>query len=229
MGWLCSLWSKYSTAICPSIERKSCDAWVKARVTVGHENVDSCVTWRAFKRGTNIRNVFRPQGAKPSSILFLSRSCTFSLHWKAYRKQEFIINHHYFYGNATFGDCEIDDESMTQLANKIETQIVARYDLSFDSGVSDFFADLPLLPPTAGDMNVQVQTTTRRYATSTSEEDLNSLVQATKSKNTEQSTTWAVKMFIDWPVIHFHLNWPMELIMSPFQAYPIASLAKKVA
>ena len=62
-----------------------------------------------------------------------------------------------------FGGCKIDDESMTQLANKIEnealfencemddatlSQFLARYDTSFDLGVRDFFADLTLLPPT---------------------------------------------------------------------------------
>ena len=67
-----------------------------------------------------------------------------------YRKQVFIFNCHYFYGNAMFGNCEIDDESMTQLANKIEnealfencemddatlSQFLARYDTSFDLGV----------------------------------------------------------------------------------------------
>ena len=94
-----------------------------------------------------------------------------------------------------FGDWEIDNESMTQVANKKENedlfencemdnatlfQFVARFDMNLNLGVSDFFADLPLLPPTSGDLNVQAQTTTRRFATSTSEEDLNSLVQATK-------------------------------------------------
>ena len=77
------------------------------------------------------------------------------------------------------------------------SQFVACYDMSFDLSVSDFFADLTL-PLTSGELNVQVQTTTYRFATSISEENLNSLVQATKSKNITQSTTWAVKIFNDW-------------------------------
>ena len=56
-----------------------------------------------------------------------------------------------------FSDCEIDDESMTQLGNKIENEalyencemddatfslFVARYDMSFDLSASNFFDDL---------------------------------------------------------------------------------------
>ena len=68
-----------------------------------------------------------------------------------------------------FGGFEIDDESMTQLAKKIENealfenckmddatlpQFVARYDMSFDLGVSDFFSDLPRVLPTSGNLKV---------------------------------------------------------------------------
>jgi hypothetical protein len=110
-----------------------------------------------------------------------------------------------------YDDSGIDDETLTQLANKIEndalfengelddktlSQFVSYYDISFDMGVDDFFADIfSITSPQSSASNNTAQS---RFASTTSEADLNTLIQETKSNNTVNNTKWAMKLFNEW-------------------------------